>query len=70
MLQTKFQAPEPSSSGEEEFLVYFIFEPKSPRCRVSLDPRVTIRTKLLKVFESMLQMKFEASGPCASEEEN
>ena len=29
MLQTKFQAPEPSSSGEEDFEVYFIFEPKT-----------------------------------------
>ena len=27
MLHTKFQAPEPSSSGEEDFEVYFIFEP-------------------------------------------
>ena len=30
MLHTKFQAPEPSSSGEEDFEVYFIFEPKTP----------------------------------------
>ena len=29
MLHTKFQAPEPSSSGEEDFEVYFIFEPKT-----------------------------------------
>ena len=28
MLHTKFQAPEPSDSGEEDFEVYFIFEPK------------------------------------------
>ena len=31
MLHTKFQAPEPSSSGEEDFEVYFIFEPKTPQ---------------------------------------
>ena len=30
MLHTKFQAPEPSNSGEEDFEVYFIFEPKPP----------------------------------------
>ena len=30
MLHTKFQASEPSSSGEEDFEVYFIFEPKTP----------------------------------------
>ena len=30
MLHTKFQAPEPSSSGEEDFEVYFIFQPKTP----------------------------------------
>ena len=30
MLQIKFQAPEPSSSGEEDFEVYFIFEPTPP----------------------------------------
>ena len=29
MLHTKFQTPEPSSSGEEDFEVYFIFEPKT-----------------------------------------
>ena len=42
MLQTKFQAPEPSSSGEEDFKVYFIFEPKTPRRRAILEPRATI----------------------------
>ena len=30
MLHTKFQAPEPSNSGEEDFEEYFIFEPKTP----------------------------------------
>ena len=30
MLHTKFQASEPSSSEEEDFEVYFIFEPKTP----------------------------------------
>ena len=30
MLHTKFQVPETSSSGEEDFEVYFIFEPKTP----------------------------------------
>ena len=30
MLYTKFQAPEPSSSGEDDFEVYYIFEPKTP----------------------------------------
>ena len=30
MLHTKIQAPEPSSSGEEDFEAYFIFEPKTP----------------------------------------
>ena len=29
MLHTKFQAPEQSSSEEEDFEVYFIFEPKT-----------------------------------------
>ena len=29
MLHTKFQAPVPCSSGEEDFEVYFIFEPKT-----------------------------------------
>ena len=42
MLHTKFQAPEPSSSGEEDFDVYFIFEPKTPRRRAILDSRATI----------------------------
>ena len=41
MLYTKFQAPEPSSSGED-FVVYFIFEPKTPRGRAISDPRATI----------------------------
>ena len=42
MLHTKFQAPEPSYSGEEDFEVYFIFEPKTSRRRAILDPRATI----------------------------
>ena len=29
MIHIKFQAPEPSSSREEDFKVYFISEPKS-----------------------------------------
>ena len=49
MLHTKFQAPEPSSSGEEDFEAYFIFEPKTPRRRAISDPRVTIRTNLVEV---------------------
>ena len=39
MLHTKFQAPEPSSSGEEDFEVYFIFEPKTPRRRAYNGPQ-------------------------------
>ena len=42
MLHIKFQAPEPSSSGEEGFEVYFIFEPKTPRHRAISDPTATI----------------------------
>ena len=49
MLHTKFQAPEPSSSGEEDFEVYFIFEPKIPRRRAISTPRATVRTNLLEV---------------------
>ena len=49
MLHTKFQAPKPSSSGEEDFEVYFIFEPKTPRSRAISDPRATIRTNLVEV---------------------
>ena len=50
MLHTKFQAPEPSSSGEEDFEVYFIFEPKTPRRRAISDPRATIWTNLVEVY--------------------
>ena len=52
MLHTKFQAPEPSYSGVEDFEVYFIFEPKTPpppRRRAILDPRATIWTNLVEV---------------------
>ena len=42
MLHTKFQAPEQSSSEEEDFEVYFIFEPKTPHRRAISDPRATI----------------------------
>ena len=38
MLHTKFQAPEPSSSGEEDFEVYFIFEPKTPLPQGHFEP--------------------------------
>ena len=39
MLHTKFQAPEPSSSGEEDFEVYFIFEPKTHPPQGNLGPK-------------------------------
>ena len=43
-------APELSSSGEEDFEVYFIFEPKTPpRRRAISDPRATIGTILVEV---------------------
>ena len=45
-----FQAPEPSSSEEEDFKVYFIFEPKTPpRRRAISDPKATIRIILVEV---------------------
>ena len=50
MLHTKFQAPEPSSSEEEDFEVYFIFEPKTPRRRAISDPRAIIWTHLVEVY--------------------
>ena len=39
-----FQTSDPSSLGEENFSVYFIFEPKNPppHRRAILDPRGTI----------------------------
>ena len=49
MVHIKFQAPEPSSSGEEDLEVYFMFEPKTPRRRTILDPRATIRTNVVEV---------------------
>ena len=41
-LHTKYQAPEPSSSGEEDFEVHFIFEPGTSRRRAIFDPRATV----------------------------
>ena len=63
MLHTKFQAPEPSSSGEEDFEVYFIFEPKTPRRRAISDPRATIRTNLVEVHKAMLHTKYQGPRP-------
>ena len=59
MLHTKFQAPEPSNSGEEDFEVYFIFEPKTPPRR-----RATIRINLVEVHKAMLHTKYQ--GPRSS----
>ena len=70
MLHTKFQAPEPSNSGEEDFEVYFIFEPKTPppppppRRRAILDPRATIRINVVEVYKAMLHTKYQ--GPRSS----
>ena len=52
MLHTKFHAPEPSNSGEEDFEVYFIFEPKTTptRRRTISDPRATICINLVEVI--------------------
>ena len=47
MLQTKFQAAEPSSSGEENFKEHYTFEPKPPAARVILDPGAATRTNLV-----------------------
>ena len=63
MLHTKFQAPEPSSSGEEDFEVYFIFEPKTPRRRAISDPRATIQTNFVEVHLAMLHTKYQGPRP-------
>ena len=65
MLHTKIQAPEPSSSGEEDFEVYFIFEPKTPppRRRAISDPRATIQTNLVEVHQAMLHTKYQGPRP-------
>ena len=63
MLYTKFQAPEPSSSGEEDFEVYFIFEPKTPRRRAISDLRATIRTNLVEVHKATLHTKYQSPRP-------
>ena len=63
MLHTKFQAPEPSSSGDEDLEVYFIFEPKTPRRRAISDPRATIRTNLVEVHYAMLHTKYQGPRP-------
>ena len=66
MLHTKFQAPQPSSSGEEDFEVYFIFEPKTPpppRRRAISDPKATIRTNLVEVYKAKLHTKYQGPRP-------
>ena len=63
MLRTEFQAPEPSSSGEEDFEVYFIFEPKTPRRSAISDPRATIPTNLVEVYSAMLHTKYQGPRP-------
>ena len=42
MLHTNFLAPEQSSTGEGDFKVYLIFEPKTTRHMAILDPVATI----------------------------
>ena len=39
MLHTKFQASEPSNSGEEDFKVHFIFELKTPQLQGHFEPQ-------------------------------
>ena len=46
MLHSKFQAPEPSSSGEEDFEVYFIIEPRTPRRGAMSNPKGQYSNKL------------------------
>ena len=45
MLHTKVQVSEPSSSGEEDSQVYFMFEPKTPCRRAIMDPIMMIGEK-------------------------
>ena len=63
VLHTKFQAREPSSSGEEDFEVYFIFEPKTPRRRAISDHRATIWTNLVEVYKEMLHTTYQGPRP-------
>ena len=64
MLHTKFQAPEPSSSGKEDSEVYFISEPKTPPTRRAIaDPRATIRINLVEVHKAMLHTKYQGPRP-------
>ena len=63
MLHTKLQAPEPSSSGEEDFEVYFIFESKTPRRRAISNLRATIRTNLVQIHKAMLHTKYQGPRP-------
>ena len=48
MLLTKFKAPEPSGSGEEDFKYISVLNPR-PHHRAILDPVGTIFTNLLEV---------------------
>ena len=71
MLHIKFQASVPCSSEEEDFLIFFDvflwFEPEPPGPAPS---GTFIWTNLVKNHQAMLQAKFEASEPSASEAED
>ena len=63
MLHTKFQAPEPSSSGKEDFEVYFIFEPKTPPPQGHFGPQGHHSNKLGRGPLGKLHTKYQGPRP-------
>ena len=81
MLYTKFQAPEPSGSEEEDFWIHYIFFTiffyvfiwfvnRTLLRGTILDHRTFIWTNLVKDHQAMLQTKFHTSEPSGSEDED
>ena len=66
MLHSKFQAAEPSSSGQEDFKVFFFFWTKTPCRRAVLDPGLPLN----KLSIGPLGTKFQAIELSGSQEED
>ena len=66
MLHTKYESFGPCGFGED----FFMFFPRHPRGRASMDPRGTVGRIYKEDHYTLLHTKYESSGPCGFGEED
>ena len=63
LLQTKYESSRPCDFREEDFLKFF-HDPPPPRGGAHMDPGGTVGRIYKEDHYTLLQTKYESSGPC------